>query len=42
LEDGLLYKDEEETKKSIKTAKQNGVDLAELQELIKALWNDKD
>lgn len=38
LKDDLLREVEEETKKTILTAKQNGVELSELQELITILW----
>ena len=38
LKDDLLHEVEEETKKTIMTAKQNGVELSELQELIAILW----
>ena len=40
LKDGLLRDVEESAKRSIKTAKQNGVDMTELLELIKVLWNE--
>jgi len=42
LKDYLLREVEEETKRNIKIAKQNGVTLQELQELLKILWDEKD
>jgi len=40
LKDALLREVEDEAKKIIQTAKQNGVELAELQEIIKIFWED--
>jgi GntR family transcriptional regulator len=42
LKDGLLSQVEEITKQTIIAAKQNGVKLVELQELINALWEEND
>ena len=41
LKDALLREVEDEAKKIIQIARQNGVELAELQELIKIFWEDK-
>jgi len=40
LKDGLLRGVEVEVNRSIKTAKQNGVDLAEFLELVKVSWSE--
>jgi len=40
LKDALLREVEDEAKKIIQIAKQNGVELDELQELIKIFWED--
>jgi len=40
LKDALLREVEDEAKKIIQVAKQNGIELAELQELIKIFWED--
>jgi len=40
LKDGLLRDVEDEVNRSIKTAKQNGVELAEFLELVKVSWNE--
>ena len=41
LRDALIKETEEEAKKIIQLAKQNGIQLAELQELIKIIWEDE-
>jgi len=40
LKDALLREVESEAKRIIQIAKQNGVDLSELQEIIKIFWED--
>ena len=40
LRDALLREVEEEAKKIIQTAKQNGIELTELTELIKIFWEE--
>ena len=42
LKDSLLLEVEEEAKRIILTSKQNGVTLAELEELIKTLWSESE
>jgi len=40
LKDALLIEVEDEAKKVIQIAQQNGIDISELLELIKILWED--
>ena len=40
LRDALMQEVEEEAKRTVRIAKQNGIELVELQELIKILWED--
>ncbi|MCL2202864.1 MAG: GntR family transcriptional regulator [Defluviitaleaceae bacterium] len=40
LKDALLREVEDEAKRIIQIAKQNGVELTELQEIIKIFWED--